>query len=89
MAIILVTYDLLNPGQDYAPVHEYLKKFTHCKKLESVWLLDTTTSCATIRDNLKKLVDKNDVVFVVRLMRDWAAVNYKCGDWLNDTARNW
>ena len=71
MAIILATYDLIKPGKDYKPVHDYLKRFTHCKGLESVWLLDTTVSCSKIRDDLQKLVDANDKVFVVRLMRDW------------------
>tara|TARA_B100000405_G_scaffold221860_1_gene157684 strand:- start:412 stop:681 length:270 start_codon:yes stop_codon:yes gene_type:complete len=89
MSVILVTYDLKSPGQDYDPVHDYLKKFKHCKKLESVWLLDTTKEPSAIRDDLKKLVDDNDVLFVVKLVKKWAASNYKCGNWLNDDERNW
>ena len=89
MAIILVTYDLKKPGQDYDAVHDYLKRFTRCKGLESVWLLDTTTSWSAIRDHLKSLVDDNDVLFVVRITRDWASFNYHCGDWLNKPERTW
>lgn len=89
MAIVLVTYDLKQPGRSYQPVWDYLKKFAYCKGLESVWLLDTTTPTATIRDNLRALVDANDVIFVVRLTQDWASFNYYCGDWLNKPERSW
>lgn len=89
MAIVLVSYDLKKPGRNYEPVHEYLKRFTWCKGLESVWLLDTTTPTATIRDNLRALADENDAIFVTRLARDWAAFNYYCADWLNKPERNW
>lgn len=89
MAIILVTYDLRHPGRNYGPVHEYLKRYTYCKGMESVWLLDTTVSTERIRDDLRALVDSNDRLFVVRLQRRWNSLNYGCADWLNETARNW
>jgi hypothetical protein len=89
MAIILVSYDLKQPGRDYEPVWDYLKKFNHCKGLESVWLLDTGVSPATIRDKLRQLIDSNDVVLAIRVARDWATSRFSCGEWLNDPARNW
>lgn len=89
MAVLLVTYDLKKPGRDYKPVHDYLRQFTHCKRMESVWLLDTRTSCSTIRDGLQERVDSNDVIFIVRLRRDWASLNYGCAKWLKDEARSW
>ena len=90
MAIILLTYDLISPGRDYAPVHEHIKtNYTWCKGLESVWLLDTTYTVAQIRDALKNLIDDNDKLFVVRITREWASLNYYCGDWLNKPERNW
>lgn len=89
MAILLVTYDLKAPGRNYTPVHDYLKGYKHCKKLESVWLLDTAKAPKQIRDDLGNLIDKNDVVFVTKLDRSWAARNYPCGSWLNAPERNW
>jgi hypothetical protein len=89
MAILLVTYDLKKPGRNYEPVWNYLKKFTYCKGLESVWLLDTTLSTQQVRDGLQGLVDGNDRLFVVRLQRDWHSYNMPCADWLNDSHRNW
>lgn len=89
MAIVLVTYDLRQPGRNYQPVHDYLRQFTHCKQMESVWLLDTPVAPATIRDQLRARVDANDRVFVTRMQGEWASLNYGCGDWLNLPARNW
>lgn len=89
MAVVLVTYDLKAPGRNYQPVWDYLRTFTYCKDLESVWLLDTARSTASIRDELAKRVDPNDKVLVIRVQRDWAARQFGCGDWLNAPGRNW
>ncbi|WBX83547.1 hypothetical protein [Sphingosinicella microcystinivorans] len=89
MAIFLVTYDLKKPGQNYEPVHDYLKQYNYCKGLESVWLLDTEVPASKIRDDLSKLIDTNDETFIVRLQRDWASYGYYCADWLKDPARRW
>lgn len=89
MAILLVTYDLKQPGRNYTPVHTYLKQFLHCKQLESVWLLDTTTLPTTIRDDLMKIVDGSDVVLVTPITQGWRSYNYACGAWLSDPTRRW
>jgi len=31
MAILLVTYDLKNPGRNYEPLHSLLKQYNYCK----------------------------------------------------------
>ncbi|HVW64134.1 MAG TPA: SinR family protein [Nitrosospira sp.] len=90
MAVYLVTYDLKAPGRNYQPVYDYLKRFIYCKKLESVWLVQTSLSASTIRDNLERLIDANDVIFVVQITAsaDWAACRYGCGSWLNEPSRS-
>ena len=89
MAIFCVTYDLNSPGQKYSRIYEYLKQFTHCKDLDSFWLIDTQKSASSIRDALKKLVDNNDQIFVARLEGSWAASKFGCGSWLKESTRNW
>jgi hypothetical protein len=89
MAIILVSYDLKQPGRNYQPLYDYLKTFAWCKGLESVWLLDTTVSPASIRDHLNTLVHDNDKTFVVQVTRNWASHSYFCADWLNSSDRYW
>jgi hypothetical protein len=87
MATLLVTYDLCAPARDYNSVHAYLRSFTHCKGMESVWLLDTAREPTVVRDELMKLVDRNDKVFVVRITSRWGSFNYTCADWLNRPER--
>jgi hypothetical protein len=91
LAVYLVTYDLKNPGRNYQPVYDYLKRFTYCKGLESVWLVQTSLSASTIRDNLINLIDANDVIFVVQITSsaDWTSFCYSCGNWLNEPSRTW
>lgn len=83
MAILLVTYDLKQPGRNYQPVYDYLKQFTYCKGMESAWLIDTNISTGNVRDALRAIVDANDAVFVVKITSDWASWNYNCATWLN------
>jgi hypothetical protein len=89
MAIILVTCDLKQPGRNYSGVHTYLRQFTHCKQMESVWLLDTTVSAETIREGVRMQADSSDTVFVVRLQREWSSWNFACAAWLQEASRNW
>jgi hypothetical protein len=91
MAVILVTYDLKAPGRDYASVYSYLRKYTYCKNMDSVWLLDTSATCKQIRDDLKALVDAGDKVFVSKLaVKTWASYNVgTMGSWLNEDSRTW
>lgn len=87
MTNVLITYDLRAPGRDYEKVYDYLKKLPAKRGLESVWFARTEKSAAEIRDDLKKLVDANDRVFVCVVGR-WAGLRLmnKAGDWLNGTA---
>jgi CRISPR/Cas system-associated endoribonuclease Cas2 len=90
MAILLVTYDLKNPGRNYEPLHSLLKQYNYCKGMESVWLLDTTHTPSQVRERIAQVVDGNDIVFVTKLASQaWASRNFNCADWLNAANRNW
>lgn len=89
MSTLMVTYDLKQPGRNYQPVYDYLKRYMYCKGIESVWLLDTNVSTAKVRDDLKSLTDTNDIIFVCKLTQDWASYNFYCADWLNEASRSW
>ena len=89
MSVYIVTYDLKSPGRNYQPIYDYLKRFKNCHGLESVWLIDTAIDSSQIRDDLQKLVDSNDVIFVVELKQHWASLRFTCSAWLKDTTRSW
>lgn len=90
--ILLVSYDLHNPGRDYDTVAEALKAArSWCQLQESVWLLDTRRTPGQWRDRLKASGDSNDEYFVARLSRGWASksISIAAAAWLKDPARDW
>ena len=90
--ILLVAYDLHNPGRDYDKVEKLLKSATSwCHPQGSVWLIDTNLTPATWRDKLKESGDKNDEYFVIQQKENWASSNMDkdATDWLKSPSRNW
>lgn len=90
MAVYIVTYDLNAPGQDYRPLIAAIEKFTHCKALKSAYFIDSSQEPAQIRDALMKLVDSNDMLFVMELKKSWGANRHSTAThWLNHPSRTW
>lgn len=85
MKRILISYDLMRPGQDYNDLISYLKSFKHTKPLLSTWLISTTKTAEEVRDEIvnKQLVDGNDKLIAIDTTRDDAAWHGKV-DWLRN-----
>ncbi|MBI2669531.1 MAG: hypothetical protein HYX20_00040 [Candidatus Yanofskybacteria bacterium] len=85
--IILITYDLNNPGKDYMPLYSAIKDIsgTWWHSLTSVWLIDTDKNTNRVRDMLTPRIDSNDELFVVRLTPDYAGyLSREAWQWLNN-----
>ena len=67
--LVLVSYDLNKEGKDYESVEKTLLKFdpTPIRALESVWILESEYSVEFIREELEKVMDKNDKLLVAIL----------------------
>lgn len=90
--ILIVTYDLHDPGRDYDKITAELKKADSWAHPQgSVWLIDTQLGTAKWRDRLKAVGDSNDEYFIARLEGSWASLNMgdKVAAWLKDPARSW
>ena len=73
-----ISYDLRTPGRDYSSLVEAIKSYgTWWHQTQSVWLIVTNQSTTSIRDNLMKYIDNNDLLFVISLKKEWAAVGFK------------
>jgi hypothetical protein len=74
---IQINYDLVAPGRSYQPVYDYIKSHSAwARPLQSLWLIRTTKSAATVRDELMKLVDHNDRVATFDVTDDAWATNF-------------
>ena len=63
----IISYDLLKPTQDYENLYSAIKAFHYWGRLtESTWAIVTSKSHVEVRDNLKKYLDDNDRLIVVR-----------------------
>lgn len=87
----LISYDLGVPetAEDYKKIINYIKSFGNwAKPLQSVWLVKSSTKgCADIRDDIKKLIDSNDKVLVIKITGDnWASYNLskEVVDWMKN-----
>lgn len=88
MAIHWVNYDLNKTGQDYTKLIDYLKSHqSWAKPLKSSFFVKTDLTVVQLRDGIKKHVDENDNVVVVRVSgASWATfgTSSKVNDWLRE-----
>ena len=68
--LYLITYDLRQPGRDYAPVYAAIKALSTgqwCRPLESVWIVKSSLDVNGIYNRIKPLVDESDRFLVTEL----------------------
>lgn len=85
-----ITYDLRNPGRDYSKLTEAIRSLGDwAHPLESVWVVQTHSSSAQIRDHLRQYMDANDGLLVARLSGEaaWMGLNADVGKWLAEKLR--
>ena len=90
--ILIVTYDLHDPGRDYPKIQAELKKADSWAHPQgSVWLIDTKLTALEWRDRLQAVGDANDEYLVAQLQHNWAARNMDTpvASWLKNSARTW
>jgi len=86
MACYIVSYDLRAPGRDYEELYAAIKAYgTWARITESMWAVVTTKKAVEVRDDLKKHLDSNDRLFVLKSATEAAWRNVRCHDeWLKE-----
>lgn len=85
MSCKLITYDLIAPVKNYDKLISAIKTYANTQKVtESCWIINSTDSCVSIRDYLKKSTDSNDLLFVAKLSGEsaWSNLDDKVSKWL-------
>lgn len=67
MATLLIEYDLLTPGKDYADLLAAIKAYPWCHHLKSAWLVIAALSAQQLAAALRPHVDTNDRLVVFDL----------------------
>lgn len=83
--ILLITYDLHKPGQNYEGLHEEIKKYgTWWHHLDSTWLVSTTDTPTQCMKKLRQHMDDNDNLLVIEVCDNYNGwLPQKAWDWLH------
>ena len=83
MSVLLVTYDLDKPGQDYSDVLKEIKRFSWARLSESSYAVATDLTPNQLYDRLAPYIDANDTLYVVVLHRPYYGQGPKeVNEWL-------
>lgn len=75
----IITYDLCNSEKNYDELYEYIKSFPSWARItESTWFISSSKSCVDIRNEINKIIDSDDRVFVCSLTGEAAWRNVIC-----------
>lgn len=67
MASYFISYDLVNPGQNYPAVHKAIESMgTYNHVLKSAYLLKCNLSIVDVENNITMVLDRNDRLIVCR-----------------------
>lgn len=83
--VILVSYDLKKPNQNYEPLHEAIKKYgAWWHNLESTWIIETDADPKSILHNLAQYIDEDDKLLVIQVVQNWWGKGFteKAFEWL-------
>lgn len=62
---LIVSYDLVNPGQNYERLLKLIKSYSSWARLGgSAYLILTETTPVQVRDHLRQALDPNDKLYV-------------------------
>lgn len=89
--LVLITYDLKRPGQNYSELFTQIKKLGNwAHPLESTWLVQTDITPEVIRNRLVSCQDANDRLLVTRCTTPaaWSGTDSEMDLWLQNAFRN-
>lgn len=85
MAVYMVGYDLLKPGQDYEDLINAIKSYgVWWHHLDSTWIIVTDETAIQVRDRLVQHIDSNDELLVASIGAPaaWRGFAKDGADWL-------
>lgn len=87
--ILLISYDLRDPGQDYSGLYKELKKAgTWWHHLDSTWIISTNTGPDEWQERLRKHMDDDDSLLVIEVTNNYQGwLPERAWEWLNK--RKW
>lgn len=85
MNTIMVSYDLMFPGQKYGVIRQYMEQHPWAHPLASMWLIQTSKTPEQVRRDLMAITDRNDKLFVqdvTNMPNAWSGMPQDVAEWL-------
>ncbi|PZQ49789.1 MAG: hypothetical protein DI556_09980 [Rhodovulum sulfidophilum] len=90
MSVYIVSCNLTRPKENYSGLTKAIGAYKHAEAVPATYLIDTTRTCAELRDTLSQHIDEDDQLFVMRVRGAWAAARDDAArDWLRSRDRTW
>lgn len=84
MSVLLITYDLNQPGQKYDALYEKIKSLgPWWHYLDSTWLVSTTSTPDQACERIRSTLDNGDHVLILNITGDTSQ------GWLPQAAWDW
>ncbi len=84
MAVLLVTYDLKKPGQDYTDFLKLIRQYPYARLSESSYAVETNETPVQVYNKLIPHMDKNDQIYVVTLRSPyWGLGPQDVNNWMS------
>lgn len=90
MTVLIVVYELSNPGQNYDEIIRRIKAYGTWARLGgSEYLIYTNSTPIQVRDNLKAALDTNDKLFVGTCVAPaaWTGYGAETDEWIKSKVR--
>ncbi len=85
MAVLLITYDLREPGQDYSELISKIKSYMWARLSEFYYAIRTDSTPSTVFDQLKPYLDPSDNLNVIILKQPYVGYGPKeVNSWLDN-----
>jgi hypothetical protein len=84
MSVLLVTYDLKKPGQDYTDFLNVVRSNGWARLSESSYAVDTNESPSSLHNKLRQHLDANDQLYIITLKKPHSGYGPKeANEWLD------
>ena len=88
MNILLITYDLVNPGKNYGAVIKAINSsaISGIKIATSTYLLKTSLNTTSLRDLISRSMDVNDKLYITAVTNAaaWRGLDENISKWILD-----
>lgn len=88
--VLIISYDLTNPGQNYEALVKLIKAHGTWARLGgSAYLIFTEATPVSVRDNLKAALDRNDKLYVgvAPAPSAWTGMSEEISNWLQENQK--